>query len=377
MTFLLIRRPALFFFFVLFLFSIFLFPFSGFAAAQEHSWRTSMETGKRAFEERRYADAEIHFLAALKLAESFSPEDPNLLLTLRNVATVYSVQNRAHDLEKTFEEFLALREKSAGRDAAASADVALALGRASRQVRQYATAEKFLKRSLAAREKVSGKVHLKAAEILDEFALLNLAWLREVGAQSSAPRNVSVPYAPTLATNTVGIRPPRTEEVPYPQPAKGTLLNDNSGAEKFARRALAIREKILGPDHIDLVPDLASLLGPACLRQSHLNPRKLDEALGYYNRALSIVEKAGALPNPVWAEAISTHAGFHHASGRFGPAEQLYRQSLAIFEKVYGPDARQLILPLREFAALLKDSNRPLDAAEFEARASAIAAKRP
>jgi tetratricopeptide (TPR) repeat protein len=366
----LLRRAAAYL-----LMSVFYFPSSCAAQAPPAAWREAMAAGKTAFEEKRYADAETHFLNALRLAESFAPSDTNLLLTLNNVATVFAVERRSDELENVFAGFLAQRENPSG--GVVAANLTLAVGRACRLVREFRLAEKFLKRALAAHEKASGKVHLSVAVTLDELALLNLSWLREVGAQSPNARYVPAPYGPSQAKSSTAIPRPQTTQVPDPQPARSQLLNDNAGAEKLARRALEIREKLLGPEHIDLVPGLTAMLAIAAMRQSHHNPPKLADTLAYYNRALNIVEKNRALPNPFWAEAIATHAAYHQSHGRFGPAEDLYRLSLRIFEKVYGPIAPQLAAPLREFATLLRETNRPLDAAELEARASALSAKKP
>ncbi|MEE8199821.1 MAG: tetratricopeptide repeat protein [Candidatus Acidoferrales bacterium] len=56
-------------------------------------------------------------------------------------------------------------------------------------------------------------------------------------------------------------------------------------------------------------------------------------------------------------------------------AEPLYRRALAIREKILGPDHPRVALVLENYATLLRQTGREPQAAEMEARATAIRAK--
>lgn len=339
-----------------------------------------MSEARRAHQERRFADAERLARRALSLAQDFAPGDANLRLTLRNLIVIHAVQGRASDAEKLLQQFLMERERAAGPVSGAFADTVLATARACREARQYEMAEKFLKRALSLREKISAPHDVKLAPVLEEFARLHLTWQRERNAPSGvATRTVSAPYAGSLVqdSNRTSSTPPRRTAAPYPQPARTVLATDYAAAEKYARRALAVREAALGANHIELVPVLTTLLGPACLAQSGRDSRKLADAVTAYERALAIYDKSRALPIPRWADLISDAASRHHAADRFKEADTLFRLAITIYEKAHGPDARQLIVPLRSHAAVLRAAGRTADAARVEARASSIEAKFP
>ena len=55
-----------------------------------------------------------------------------------------------------------------------------------------------------------------------------------------------------------------------------------------------------------------------------------------YKRALAIYEKALGPDHPSVAESLNSLAGFYHAQGSYAEAETLYRRALAIFEKGLG-----------------------------------------
>ena len=60
--------------------------------------------------------------------------------------------------------------------------------------------------------------------------------------------------------------------------------------------------------------------------------------------------------------------------GRYGEAEELYRQALALRERVLGPDHPNVAETLKAYAALLRKTGRGDQAARFETRAQAIEA---
>ncbi|MBV8234437.1 MAG: tetratricopeptide repeat protein [Acidimicrobiia bacterium] len=103
-------------------------------------------------------------------------------------------------------------------------------------------------------------------------------------------------------------------------------------AEPLLRRALALREQALGPDH----PDTAT-----CLH----NLAALYDAQGRYaeaeplrRRALAVHERALGPDHPATATSLNGLALLYDAQGRSAEAEPLYRRALAICEQALGPD---------------------------------------
>src|SRR5271166_4210420 len=125
------------------------------------------------------------------------------------------------------------------------------------------------------------------------------------------------------------------------RPDDATVLNntaisladagDYAGAEPLVRRALAIDEKVLGPERV-VARDLNSL--------AELLQAKGDyaEAEPLYRQALAIAERALGPDHPDVATCLNNLAFLLYAKGDYAEAELLDRQALAIREKALGPN---------------------------------------
>jgi tetratricopeptide (TPR) repeat protein len=141
------------------------------------------------------------------------------------------------------------------------------------------------------------------------------------------------------------------------RPDDGTVLNnlalsldgagDYAAAEPLFRRALAIREKALGPDHPDVATSLDNLAQLLEERGDYAGAEPL------YRRALAIDEKALGPDHPDVATRLNDLAMLVQAKGDYAGAEPLYRRALAIFEKALGPDHHLVATDLNNLASLL------------------------
>ena len=101
-------------------------------------------------------------------------------------------------------------------------------------------------------------------------------------------------------------------------------------AEALYQRALAIREKVLGPEHRDVATilyDLASLC--------HVRG-KYGKAETLYQRSLAISENRLGSEVRTVATILNDLAGLYRDTGKYDEAESLYRRSLTIREKKLG-----------------------------------------
>jgi tetratricopeptide (TPR) repeat protein len=127
-------------------------------------------------------------------------------------------------------------------------------------------------------------------------------------------------------------------------------------ARPYYERALAIREKTLGPDH----PNTAeSINNWAMLLKDNGD---FTVARPYYERALAIRERALGSDHPDTAESVNNLGGLLFGLGDYAAARPYLERALAIREKALGPDHPDTAQSLNNVGSLL-DSMGDLAAA--------------
>ena len=112
------------------------------------------------------------------------------------------------------------------------------------------------------------------------------------------------------------------------------------------QRALAIREKALGPEH----PGTAISLSSLAVLYADLGA--YDQALPLQQRALKIYEKALGPDHPDTAVSLNNLAVLYRAMGAYDQALPLYRRALKIREKALGPEHADTATSLNNLALL-------------------------
>ncbi|MCI1185890.1 tetratricopeptide repeat protein [Hymenobacter sp. DH14] len=137
-------------------------------------------------------------------------------------------------------------------------------------------------------------------------------------------------------------------------------------AESLLRRALAITEKISGPEHPSVAVGLSNL---ALLLQ---DTNQLAEADSLLRRALAIDETVFGPEHPNVATGLSNLAMLLKATNRIAEAEPLMRRALAIKETSFGSEHPSVAIGLSNLAQLLQDVNRLAEAEALMRRALSI-----
>ncbi len=90
-------------------------------------------------------------------------------------------------------------------------------------------------------------------------------------------------------------------------------------------------------------------------------------------RALAIKEEALGPNHPDVAVSLNNLAGLYHTLGRYKEAEPRYKRALAVMEATLSghPYINETLM---SYAALLRATNRPNEAEKLEARAEALEA---
>ena len=96
-----------------------------------------------------------------------------------------------------------------------------------------------------------------------------------------------------------------------------------------------------------------------------------------FGRRKSAVEQAEtfAPEDPRLATSLNNLAMIYHVQGKYTEAEQLYKCAIGVHEKALGPDDLDLATTLENYADLLRNMNREVQAFQMEARAKAIRGK--
>jgi tetratricopeptide (TPR) repeat protein len=122
---------------------------------------------------------------------------------------------------------------------------------------------------------------------------------------------------------------------------------DLAAAQPLRERALAICEKVLGPEDLHTAASLNNLAGLLNDQGDLVGARPL------YERALAIQEKVLGLEHPGTAASLNNLAALLHVEGGLAAARPLYERALAIREKVLGPEHSQTAISLNNLARLL------------------------
>ena len=132
------------------------------------------------------------------------------------------------------------------------------------------------------------------------------------------------------------------------------------------RRAVELKERILGPDH----PDVATSLNNLANGLSRLN--RVPEALQVAERALRIDEKSLGADHPEVAKALITVAEQLVLARQFAEAEQMGRRATQILERELGLNDPYVACGLSVVARSLLETGRIVEARPLLERAYSI-----
>ena len=307
---------------------------------------------------------------ALALAERLNgPDHPAVAIPLNNLALLYSAQGRYPEAEPLYKRSLAIVEKAARARPSRRRRHPQQPRRALSTQGRYAEAEPLYKRALASTRRRTGPT-------TPTWPTRSTTWPCSTRRRAATPRpsrstsapghpreGARAPTTPMSATtlNNLGRalrpraatpRPSRSTSAPrHPREGAGARPPRSSAAalnnlavlyraqgryaeaEPLYKRALAIREKALGPDHPD-VGHLAQQPGRALSQARAATPRPSRSTSARSPSA----RRRWAPTTPMSATALNNLAVLYRDQGRYAEAEPLYKRALAIREKALGPD---------------------------------------
>lgn len=140
-------------------------------------------------------------------------------------------------------------------------------------------------------------------------------------------------------------------------------------AESFFSQALAIQEKVFGPDSLEVAFTLN------CLGELNLSLGQDSVAEAFFQRSLEIREKMLGSNAPALATTLEDLALVYTSQGKFNQAESLFATALRIYKDALGPNHSEVALALRTYASLLAKMGRQAEAERLQAESFQIAAE--
>jgi tetratricopeptide (TPR) repeat protein/transcriptional regulator with XRE-family HTH domain len=141
---------------------------------------------------------------------------------------------------------------------------------------------------------------------------------------------------------------------------------DPRAARPWYERTLAIRERVLGPDHPDTAQSLSNLAWLLREQSEFAAARPLVEC------ALDIQERILGPDHPDTAEGLNNLAALLWDEGELAAARPLFERALAIRERVLGPDHPDTAEGLNNLGVLLRAQGELAAARPMSERALAI-----
>ncbi len=313
--------------------------------------------GNRHYNAGRYPEAEYLYGRALQLWEaSIGVENSDGALALHNLGVLYGVQRRFDEALPPLELSLQVSEALSEPDRLLIPETLRELGLVTFNLGRQDEAESFWRRALQARESALGPAHPSVAGDAYSLGSLYIRQGRFAEAEPLLERSVTL-------YESAGVPDLDLARSLHALGVAQHALARYEGARVTLERALAIREQILGPDHLE-VGETASNLA-----QVHQDRGRYEEALALSERALGILETNLGPDHPELSTPLLNHGGLLRDRGDLAGADSLLTRALRIDEQALGPEDSQTARGLNALGALRELQGRYSEAEDLHARA--------
>jgi CHAT domain-containing protein/Tfp pilus assembly protein PilF len=380
-------------------------------------WQQLQDDAQTQLAKGDYTKAEATARQALAAGiAGFGAGDPNVAASYSLLGAAQLKNNSLVEAESDFRQALAIYEKRYGPEHEFTGAVLNNLGLVLERQGNFGDAELLLRRALAIKEKKQGKDNPDTAVTLANLArvldregksgqLAQAGGGTGAGAAASAQQLLTQAQAATAqgdytqaeALHRRALAVHEKELGPEHPTTLATLTNLGNvmllegkykEAERVFRRVLAAREKVLGPEHPDTAVSLNNVANALFeqfkqdemnappsrrLRVGALAVQQTSETEDLYRRALAIQEKQLGPEHPSVAATLNNLAVLLAGRGRYADAEPLHLRALAIAEKTLGPNHLDTASMLTTLAITYDREGKSAQAEALYARAVAIA----
>jgi CHAT domain-containing protein len=317
------------------------------------------------FLQSRHTEAEPIFLQVLAIRErALGPGHESVLTVLDALAALYQVTRRPQLAEPLLKRVLAERERGVGPEHPSLANTLRGLAEIQSAAQRYGEAETHIRRALALYEKSSGSP-VDMVQALGTLAQIELKLGRNVEAERTLQNALSL-HENVVHSGQATLDAQYAHLFALVQLSGLYQRSDRyKDAVPLTERAVAMTEKLLGPEHPNVATGLENLAAMRGLL------RRFADAEAPRKRAISINERAYGKEHPNVAESLRGLGHLYRLQNRFEEALPLLQRGLSIAEKALGADHPRLVVHLTEIAELHRAQGRYADAEALLKRALA------
>lgn len=358
----------------------------------ENLWQTCLSNALKAKEQGRYTEAAKLLDEAVKEIEKCDDADLRVGTTLAAVADLKTAQGKYAAAEPLYRKALAIKERTAGANSTAVAQILNGLANLLLCRGKYIEAEAVLRRAVSILEKSSpdsedcGKTFIVLARVLIQEGKYSQAQEAINKLKSVADRhpNSSLSSDYLIVAGRLALVNGRTSDAKKLLQKAINLKEQSAGAnhpdlieplnamaslyayqarysdaEPLLYRSLAVSEEGLGRDHPVVADSLEELAVIGELKHRY------PQAESNFKRALEIRENGLGNEHPSVARTLTNMAWLKYAQEDYPQSDSLFRKSQTILEKSIAPGDPRTLATLEYYTYLLKSTNRKKQASEL------------
>jgi tetratricopeptide (TPR) repeat protein len=286
-------------------------------AGQEsfHADQSLLDEGRRLYRTGNYSGAREKFTAALRHAEEFDKESPQVAEILDLLGTAFEEVGQGANAERLYKRSILITERTLGAESTDTATLLSHLGALYVQTGRPAKGEPLLLRALAINQR-QGANAMSMAQVLELVGNLYLS--------------------------------------------RGKLTE----AEGYYRQALEIFNR-----HSEQVSAAVVL---ANLAHLSIKTGRDPEALSYAKESMSILNRLSNPPPPSLVSTLSVLGALYARSNHLDQAEAYLRKAMRISQNTYGMESPRTAHIMQDYASVLRRLNRKPEAAALEKHAILI-----
>ncbi len=355
------------------------------------NWDSANRRGEMALAAGDLAEARSQLVAALAVADAFSPHDPRLIRTIGNLAEAERKLGNFEVAEPLFKRWIEALELAGDRQSDGLITGLDGLLFVYEQQRRFTDAEALARRAIRiaetkngtdspdiatrlvqlgdllraqGREQVAAPVYQRAVEIARQHVSAGKA-LNDSLARLAAIDRARGRYASAQQYLEQALAALEAQAAPDIPSLVGTLTElarihrqqgDSEAARRFGQRALTTVETNFGPDNYLAAAPLDQLA------DGYREAGRLADAERYYRRSMAIREAASRLQEAGAAATLSGLADLYQARGEQQNAEAYFHRALRIVGTALGPDHPDVAASLQNLAAHYAAQGRFVDA---------------